>query len=210
MLGHRGKTWRRAACLLLTVLLAPALAWAGGGSFSLAPAQFGQPLFSTVSAESSLEAQLLGERPPAAPGTTLFRPEAALSELLPGISLQERDGTAVLKLPKNFEMNISFLYGGEGPAAAVERPAELPLLFKSSLDYSLLPNLQVGLSGFLYHSAGDSRYFQRRYGDVILGMGPGIRYDLGRWSLTFQSQYGTGGRDQKEGLQNWFRVWYAF
>jgi hypothetical protein len=56
----------------------------------------------------------------------------------------------------------------------------------------------------------DSRYFQRRYGDVTMGLGPGVRYDLGRWSLTLQSQYGTKSRDQKEGLQNWFRVWYAF
>jgi hypothetical protein len=115
-----------------------------------------------------------------------------------------------MQLLQNVQVRITFLYGGEGPAGGVERPAEPNLLFKSSLDYSLLPNLQVGLSGFLYHSAADGRYFQRRYGDVILGMGPGIRYDLGRWSLTLQSQYGSGGRDHKEGLQNWFRVWYAF
>ncbi len=211
MLGQRGKTWRRAALLLLGLLLVPALAWAGGHGMAASPDPVSLPRFLPAAGDTPLEAQLLGDRPPPAPSPGLFRPEKGVSELLPGVSLQERDGGAILKLPKNFQMSISFLYGGDkGMAGNAEPAGESSLLFKSSLDYSLLPNLQVGLSGFLYHSAGDNLYFQRRYGDVILGMGPGIRYDLGRWSLTLQSQYGSGSRNQKEGLQNWFRVWYAF
>jgi len=203
MLGPWGKAWRAVWMLLLLSLPG----WPAAGAER--PSAAWLPPLRLISGESPLEAQIMGDRP--APGPQAFRPDSALSPLLPGISLQEREGGAVLKLSQNFEMSISFLYSGEGtPAAPRERPGESPLLFKSSLDYSLLPNLQVGLSGFLYHGAVDTRYFQRRYGDVILGLGPGIRYDLGRWSLTLQSQYGTGSRNQKEGLQNWFRVWYAF
>ena len=44
-----------------------------------------------------------------------------------------------------------------------------------------------------------------------MGLGPGIKYDLGRWSFLVKSQMETGNRDQRaDGLQNWFRVWYAF
>ncbi|MCL6621696.1 MAG: hypothetical protein K6T55_06290 [Syntrophobacterales bacterium] len=209
MSGSRGKALRAAVTLLLLSLLtAGPVAAAGGGVF----ARNLPPLFQPVGAdlpETSLEAQILGGRPPGDSGRS--SPEQALRELLPGILLQERDGGALVKLPQNVELTISFRYGGEARSAPPEsQGAPQPLLLRSSLDYSLFPNLQVGLSGFLYHGATDSRYFQRRYGDVALGVGPGVRYDLGRWSLTLQSQYGTRSRDQKEGLQNWFRVWYAF
>lgn len=209
MSGYRGKTWRLA--LLVSCLLWGAASAAHAGE---AAALFHQlpPLFRPVShdlPETSLEAQMVGERPASQTGRSSY--DQTLTELLPGVILQEKEGGAVLRLPQNFLLNISFRYGKENGSAPPEGQGALqPLLVKSSLDYSLLPNLQVGLSGFLYHGAADSRYFQRRYGDITMGLGPGVRYDLGRWSLTLQSQYGIKSRDQKEGLQNWFRVWYAF
>lgn len=201
---------RRLTVLLLCLLLGAAPAAFAGEAAALF--QHLPPLFRPVSQdvpETSLEAQMVGERPPIEAGRSSY--DQTLRELLPGVTLQEKDGGAVLKLPQNFLLNISFRYGKESGSAPPEgQGAPQPILLKSSLDYSLLPNLQVGLSGFLYHGVADSRYFQRRYGDVVMGLGPGVRYDLGRWSLTLQSQYGTKSRDQKEGLQNWFRVWYAF
>jgi hypothetical protein len=41
-----------------------------------------------------------------------------------------------------------------------------------------------------------------------MGFGPGIQYDLGRWSFMLRSQVESNPRG--EDLQNWFRVWYAF
>jgi hypothetical protein len=43
-----------------------------------------------------------------------------------------------------------------------------------------------------------------------LGVGPELKYDLGRWNFLLKSQLETGNRDQGKDLQNWFRVWYAF
>lgn len=157
--------------------------------------------------ETPLEAQILSDTPRETPRNPY---ELALRELIDDPTRREQEGP-LLTLPRNVKVRISFRYGGETPTGEAHRqPGGQPLLVKSSFDYALFPNLQVGLSGFLYHGATDSRYFQRRYGDVVMGLGPGLRYDLGRWSFTLQSQYGTKGRDQKEGLQNWFRVWYAF
>jgi hypothetical protein len=151
-----------------------------------------------VEAKNPLEAQMLGEKPfqalPSWPGKALF-----------GASLAEQGTT--LRLPSNLELRISFLYDREHQAFTPERPINSYLLFKYSMDYRLLPNLQVGLNGFLYRPASDSLAYQQRFGH-LMGLGPGIKYDLGRWSFTFKSQLATG--DRGEGLENWFRVWYAF
>ena len=69
---------------------------------------------------------------------------------------------------------------------------------KSSLDYRLLPNLQVGLNTYLYRpDAGDNLSLSRPFGDRVMGLGPGIKYDLGRWSFILKSQLETGNRDQR-------------
>ena len=204
MLGPRGTTWRVVmGCLFfLAALVSPG--WAADHGPSLSLFGGGRPFLLAASAETPMEAQLLGEKQP---GKTV-QPFSALEDLTPSFHV-DREGAAVLKLPKNFELRISFLYGGEPGAQPVERPVQSHLLFKYSMEYSLLPNLQVGLSGFFYQPVVDHMYFQRRYGDRVLGLGPGLRYDLGSWSFTFQSQIDTGGRERRE-LQNWFRLRYAF
>jgi len=73
----------------------------------------------------------------------------------------------------------------------------------------VLPNLQVGLNGYLYRPADDGLSFQRPPGHR-LGFGPELKYNLGQWSFLVKSQVESGNRDRGEGLQNWFRVWYAF
>jgi hypothetical protein len=202
-MGDRwGRTWLALAVWLAGLFLLPLpslaavshlLAW---GTASL-PIQ-------AVAAENPLEAQMLGERPfqatPPWPGQSLFDPSL-------GVAL-DQEGGATIRLPRNLDLRISFLYDGQPRSSQAERPIHSFLLFKYSMDYRLLPNLQVGLSGFLYHANADFFFYQQRFGKMAMGWGPGIKYDLGRWSFTFKSQLATGERG--DGLENWFRVWYAF
>jgi hypothetical protein len=205
MLGQRGKAWRVAIIWLLILVGMP-----GWGNAAICENQkafwpgWSAPL-AVETFPSALEAQLLGDRP-ADKNPSQFG--SSLAEILPGLAESHGNGST-LRFLRNVELRISFLYNGDrtGP----ERPIQSHLLFKYSMDYAVLPNLRVGLSGFLFHPCADEKtYFQRRFGDTVLGFGPGVKYDLGRWSFTFQSQVDTGDRDRREGFQNWFRVWYAF
>jgi hypothetical protein len=121
--------------------------------------------------------------------------------------------SATLKFPHDLELRISFLYDLKPPASQSDsRFIRSYLLFKYSMDYRVMPNLQVGLTGYLYkqRSPGFLTFKGPRLDEPIVGLGPGVKYDLGRWSFIFQSQLETGTRNRDEGLNNWFRVWYAF
>jgi hypothetical protein len=205
MLGQRGKTWLVMIFWLLCLALTPGL--------SSAAAPEHPTWILPISADTSpspMEAQLLGDKPFSKDSQLLWTGKSPLAELLPGL-LESPDDGSVLKFPHNVELRISFLYNGDKTALSQERPVQSHLLFKYSMDYAVLPNLRVGLSGFLYHpKSEEGSYFQKRFGDVVMGFGPGVKYDLGRWSFTFQSQVDTGNRDRRDGFQNWFRVWYAF
>lgn len=207
MLGQRGTTWLVAIFWLFCLVLTPGLSNATASSNSwptwIAPLSAQDP-------QSPMEAQLLGDKPFSKDSQLLWTGKSPLAELLPGL-MESPDERTTLKFPHNVELRISFLYNGDKAALSQDRPVDSHLLFKYSMDYALLPNLRVGLSGFLYHPKNeDGSYFQRRFGDMVMGFGSGIKYDLGRWSFTFQSQMDTGNREGKEGFQNWFRVWYAF
>lgn len=116
--------------------------------------------------------------------------------------------SATLALPQNLELNISFLYRRD--ATVLDPKGQSDPVYNSALNYRLLPNLWVGLSGYLYHSPGDEGFqFPRRIAPRVMGLGPGLRYNLGRWNFVFKSQVESGG-PQGEDLQHWFRVWYAF
>ncbi len=203
MLGHRGKTWLSASIWLL--IIAAALWPAAALATMPAPNAFPAP-FLVVSTQTSLEAQIMGERP--APAASLTCP-ANLPETTPG---SEASGNAALQLPKNFR--ISFRYNSENPVSGAERFTQPPLLFKYSMDYCLSSKFKVGLSGFLYQSPADQLNLLRQKNDLYLGWGPSVKYDLGRWSFTFQgqvSQMDNKARpDESKDLQSWFRVWYAF
>jgi hypothetical protein len=158
-----------------------------------------------------MEAQMLGEKPfqsrpaPFSPG------QALLSGA--GASLQmDQDGGTALKLSHNLEMRISVLYDREPGRLEPQKRNDSSLLMKSSLDYRLLPNLQVGLNAYLYRpESGDNLLLSRQFGDRIMGLGPGIKYDLGRWSFMLKSQLETGSRERGgDGMQSSARVWYAF
>jgi hypothetical protein len=44
-----------------------------------------------------------------------------------------------------------------------------------------------------------------------MGLGPGLKYDLGRWSFLLKTQMETGNREHGvDALQGTVRVWYAF
>ncbi len=88
---------------------------------------------------------------------------------------------------------------------------------KYAVDYRVLSNLRVGLNSYLYRPSEEGFPFQRPLANQLLGVGPELKYDLGRWSFLLKSQMETGnrnqgpaGQSQGNDLQNWFRVWYAF
>jgi len=160
----------------------------------------------SVAAPSALDAQMLGERPPP--------PSSQLNMLHRGLGLApDQQGSATLNLTNNLQMNVSFLYNRTSSALDPGRHSDSLPLFNYSMDYRLLPNFKVGLSGYLYYPHGDQSYswnrLNRPFGDRVMGVGPGIKYDLGRWSFIIKTQMETGTRDQHD-MQNWLRVWYAF
>jgi hypothetical protein len=146
---------------------------------------------------SSLEAQMLGEKAPPLPRTSLFSPGTA-----------DQDGTTI-RLPYNLEMNISFRYNRDPSSLEPQRFSDSARFMKYSMDYRLLPNLQVGLNSYLYRPADDGLLSSRHLANRM-GFGPEVKYNLGRWNFLLKSQLETGTKDHPEGLQNWFRVWYAF
>ena len=201
MRGSGGKAWLVVAFWLVLMMGAPLVGWAAGG-YAGQNTEARLPIY-LVSTQSSMEAQLLGEKPaqPTHPGAFL------LPEVSPSLNLKP-DG-ATLKLPYNLEMNISVHYSGDASVRESQRFGASPLMMKYYMDYRLLPNLQVGLSSYLYRPVDDSLALQRHLGDQM-GFGPELKYNLGQWTFLVRSQMESGNRDRPEGLQNWFRVWYAF
>jgi hypothetical protein len=154
-----------------------------------------------MAAQGPLEAQILADQ--SSPARTF-----QLWSARPLFGLKQDADT--LRLPGNLEVRVSFLYHREHAFFTPDRPIQSHLLFQYSMDYGVLPNLQVGLRGFFYHPQSEDPALQKRYGSLALGWGPGVKYDLGRWSFTFSSQLNPGYGEQPKDLQNWFRVWYAF
>jgi hypothetical protein len=191
-----GIAWLAAAFWLLGLICAPAPGLAAGDYvFRSLP----------IAAQTSLETQMLGEKPlsPAAPN---------FSGIQPGPSLQlHLDGAdASLKLPVNTELNISIRYNREPSPGDPQQLSNSPLYMKYAVDYRLLSNLRVGLNSYLYRPSEEGFPFQRPLANQFMGIGPQIKYDLGRWSFLLKSQVETGKLNRGEDLQNWFRVWYAF
>ena len=202
MRGNRGGIWLAVVSLALCLLCAPSSGMAVETS-----ATGGYPPFTLAAAQTPLEAQMLGEAP--FQSHSAPKDAAALFSNL-GSRLQlDGDGGAAIILPHNLRLYISVLYAGD-PGRIEPQTQSDSLLMKSSLDYRLLPNLQVGLNAYLYRpDAGDNLSLARPFGDRVMGLGPGLKYDLGRWSFVMKSQVETGARDRTD-LQNWFRAWYAF
>jgi len=205
VLGQRGKTWLRACFWLLIMVTAfwPA-AGIAAGTASFASTHWPAPVV-LVAAQTPMEAQMMEKRPVQ---TSPLSPQSYLEEIC---GLEGGNLESTLKLPKNFR--ISFRYNGENPVNAAERFSQPPLLFKYSMDYCLSSKLKVGLSGFLYQPPADHLSFLRQKTDMLMGWGPSLRYDLGRWGFTFQSQVSQTDKfrtDDSKDLQSWFRVWYAF
>jgi hypothetical protein len=200
MRGRGGKAWLVIAFWLVLMMGAPLAASAGGYAWQNPEARL--PIY-LVGTQSSMEAQMLGDKPsqPTQPGASL------LPEVSPSLKLKQ--GAASLKLPYNLEMNISVHYSGDASTREPQRFSESPLMMKYSMDYRLLPNLQVGLSSYLYRPVDDSLSLQRHLGDQM-GFGPELKYNLGQWTFLLRSQMESGNKDQGKDLQNWFRVWYAF
>jgi hypothetical protein len=204
VLGQRGKTWLRAVGGLLLMIAAfwpvPGQA-ASSGMFP--PRTWTTPVI-VLTSQTPMEAQLLGERPTSPP---TFTEPSHLQEICPA----DRGGESTLQLPKNFR--ISFRYNRENAVGNAEPYSQAPLLFKYSMEYCLSSKLKVGLSGFLYQPPADQLSFLRQKTDMVMGWGPSVKYDLGRWSFTFQSQVSQAEKvrsDDGKDIQSWFRVWYAF
>lgn len=203
MRGKWGKTWLALLMVSFSLICAPLMAgaadsWDKGGMSSF-----------PAGAQTSLEAQMLGEKPFQARPAPVNSGAALLSGATSGLQLDQAGGAA-LKLPYNLEMRISVHYGSDKSEAAPLEPQKRSdaLLMRSSLDYRLLSNLKVGLNAYLYRpDPADNLYLARPFGDRVMGLGPEIKYDLGRWSFLMKSQVETG---ERKDMQNWIRVWYAF
>lgn len=193
-----GIAWLVTGFWLLWLTCAPAPGLAADYAFRSLP-------ILPIEAQGSLESQMRGERPqpPAGPNFMGVQPGSSLQ-------LHSEGGDARVKLPLNTELNISIRYNREPTPADPQPLSKSPLYMKYAVDYRLVPNLRVGLNSYLYRPAEEGFAFQRPMGNQLLGVGPELKYDLGRWSFLLKSQLETGNRDQGKDLQNWFRVWYAF
>jgi hypothetical protein len=201
MHGKRGIAWLAAAIIMVSLICVPlpgqaSDAWDRGGALP----------FLLTGVHSPMEAQMLGEKPFQA-----HNPGAAFIPGAPAALQYDKKGGASLQLNRNMEMHISVLYNRDERESAPLPPqqrGDSSLLMRYSLDYRLLPNLKVGLNAYLYRpDPADNLSLAGSLGDRVIGMGPGLKYDLGRWSFLLKSQVETG--DRKD-LQNWFRIWYAF
>lgn len=201
MRGNWGKIWLAALIVTVSLVCAP-LAVSASDTWE----KGGMPSFQ-ASPHSSLEAQMVGEKP----FQTRTLPASPWAALLSGTGLQlDQDGGTALKLPLNLEMRISVHYNRESAQLEPQKRSD-SLLMNSSLDYRLLPNLKVGLNAYLYRPDADNLSLARPFGDRVMGLGPGIKYDLGRWSFLLKTQLETGNRERGgDGIQSSVRVWYAF
>jgi hypothetical protein len=120
--------------------------------------------------------------------------------------------TTKFQLSPTSELRVSFLYNqDQAPGQSPINPAG-HLLFRYSMDYCIMPRLKVGISGYLYKPTPGSYGWRgnSQMADPLYGFGPGVQYDLGRWSFLLRTQLEPGTKDRGDALHNWFRVWYAF
>jgi hypothetical protein len=196
MQAKRGIAWLLTAFWLVAASVVPALA-SGDYVFRSLP-------ILPIEAQSSLETQMLGENPqhpvvPKLPGI----------QAVPSLQLHQA-GDATLNLPRNMELHISIRYNREPSPAEPQKLSNPTLYMKYAMDYRVLSNLRIGLNSYLYRPSEEGFAFQRPLANQLLGVGPELKYDLGRWSFLLKSQVETGKLNQGKDLQNWFRVWYAF
>jgi hypothetical protein len=191
-----GIAWLVAAVLLLAVTCSPGLA-AGDYGFSPLP-------ILPIETQNSLEAQMLGEKPP-----PVSVPNISGLEAIPDLQIHS-PGDATLSLPRNLELNISIRYNRVPTPVEPQHLGNPTLYMKYAMDYRVLSNLRVGLNSYLYRPSEEGFAFQQPKANQLLGVGPEIKYDLGRWSFLLKSQVESGTINQGKDLQNWFRVWYAF
>lgn len=191
-----GIAWLVVAFLLLAVTCAPGLA---AGDYVFSP----MPIL-PIEAQNSLEAQMLGEKPP-----PVSVPNISGLEAIPDLKIHS-PGDATLNLPRNLELNISIRYNRVPTTVEPQHLGNPSLYMKYAMDYRVLSNLRVGLNSYLYRPSEEGFAFQRSKTNQLLGVGPELKYDLGRWSFLLKSQVESGTLNQGKDLQNWFRVWYAF
>jgi hypothetical protein len=192
-----GIAWLVTALLLVTVVCAPALAIGDSASGFL-------PIL-PIAAQGSLETQMQGEKPLDPAG-----PRVPGIQAVPSLQLHNEGADAGIKLPLKTELNISIRYNREPTPGGPQPLSKSPLYMKYAVDYRLLPNLRVGLNSYLYRPSEEAFPFQSSMANPLLGLGPELKYDLGRWNFLLKSQLESSNRDQGKDLQNWFRVWYAF
>jgi hypothetical protein len=194
-----GIAWLVTAFWLFVCLCVPAPGLAAGGY------GYKQLPILPIEAQGSLETQMLGEKPlkPTTPGFPGVHPGSSLQ-------LHQEGGDARYKLPLNTELNISIRYNREPAPTEASRLSKSPLYMKYAMDYRVLSNLRVGLNSYLYRPDEEGFKFQPPRTSQFVGLGPEIKYDLGRWSFLIKSQLESGNREQGKDLQNWLRVWYAF
>lgn len=195
---------------LAAVIFAVSLIWAPATGMAADTWERGGMPFTQIAGQTAMEAQMQSEKPFQTRANSSNSALDLLSGAVPGMQLGQ-DGSAVIRLPRNLEMKISVLYNREPSPLELNPRRYDSLLMKSSLDYRLLPNLEVGLNAYLYRPEPVDNLSVRPFGDPVMGLGPGIKYDLGRWSFLLKSQLEAGNREHgADGLQSSVRIWYAF
>jgi hypothetical protein len=200
MRGRWGIAWLAWSFWLAIIICLPDMGAAAEWGWRSNPGS-GMPIL--LVAGSSMEAQMLGEKPQSFP-------PSKLKILNSAPSLEGNQEGATIMLPKNLELRVSFLYNRD-PAPSDPRRQDTQALLNYSMDYRIFPNLRVGLNGYLYYPKADQGFsLGRPSGDRVMGLGPGITYDLGKWSFVLKMQMEPGAGDRPGNVGNWLRVWYAF
>lgn len=166
---------------------------------------------------SGREVQLLapGDKTPQdnEPAAIVRRVNSGPEVLIQGQEAQKEASqlAATLRLTPTTELKLSFLYRQDPTGGSSGSSGSSHLLMQYSMDYLVMPNLRVGLHGYLYKPPTEYQYWRSVPSEFPQhGFGPGLKYDLGRWSFLLRSQLEAGTKDHRETLHNWFRVWYSF
>ena len=162
MQAKRGIAWLVAALVLSVILSLPAAAMAAE------PYAFRSLPILPIEARTSLETQMLGEKPLTSPS-----PQFPGLQSGPSLKLHPEGADARLKLPFKTELNISIRYNRD-PASkeTTQLNSTNPLYMKYAMDYRVLPNLRVGLNSYLYRPAEEGFKFENNQTTNLLGMGP--------------------------------------
>jgi hypothetical protein len=81
--------------------------------------------------------------------------------------------------------------------------------FDYCLDYAVLLNLRLGITGYYYVQTTPDIQDGRKVGKYsrVFGMGPGLKYDVGKVSFILVNQWEMAAKNFSEGRTFWVKLW---